>query len=238
VQSVDIWRASLDQPADDVAALHDLLDAAERSRAARFHAERDRRRFIVARATLRMLLGKYLDSSPEHVPLRTLPGGKPTLVRETGESGVHFNLSHCGEIALFAFADREVGIDVERISHNSDLARVAEHFFTHDEAVVCRRLVGAEQARFFYRTWVRKEAYLKATGEGLAIEPARVSISDPPGCSVRLSDVDGTHHVDRDYTVHDLAEIDGHVAAIAIGVPPAPPAIHYVELSTARCHIA
>jgi 4'-phosphopantetheinyl transferase len=238
MQGVDVWRVLLERPADDVAVLHDLLDAAERSRASRFRTERDRRRFIVARSTLRLLLGRYIDTPPDRVRLHRLSGGKPTLAAESGKPDLQFNLSHCDDVALFAFADRDVGIDVERVTYSSDMARVADHFFSPDEAAVCRQLVGAERARFFYRTWVRKEAYLKATGEGFAIEPARVSISEPPECAVTLSDDDGTHRVERGYSIHDVAEVDDHVAAIAIAGSPGTPAIHYRELRSVPCQKA
>ena len=192
-----VWRASLSRSVSEVAMLHNLLDAVEQSRAAKFRYERDRRRFIVVRATLRILLGDYLGTAPRDVKLQTLPGGKPTLER-AGESAVpHFNVSHCGELALFAFADREVGIDVERIAPSTDMARVAAHFFSLDEALTYQELAGIEQTRFYFRTWVRKEAYLKATGSGLTVDPAKVNVTNS-------------------YEVHDLADIDGHVAAIAL----------------------
>lgn len=194
MQGVQVWRASLARTAGDVAALYALLDPVERSRAARFINERDRRRFVVARGTLRMLLGEYTATAPEHVPLCVLPGGKPALARE---SGLFFNLSHCGELALFAFADHEVGIDVELVARHREMESVAAHFFSTDERDAFRRLAGNEKARFFCRTWVRKEAYVKATGDGFAIDPARLSVADR-------------------YSIRDLPEIDGHLAAVEV----------------------
>jgi 4'-phosphopantetheinyl transferase len=203
VPGVHVWRASLDRPAAEVAALHELLDTAERSRAARFRHDRDRRRFIVARATLRIFLSDYTQTAPHRVPLRILPGGKPTLDRECEPIAPHFNVSHCGELALFALADREVGIDVERLACHDDMHRVAAHFFSPEELLAFQRLNGAEQRYFYFRTWVRKEAYLKAAGSGLAIDPASVSVANG-------------------YEVHDLADIHGHVAAIALALSPEP----------------
>lgn len=229
MQGVHVWRACLARPADDVATLHDLLDPVERSRAARFRNEQDRRRFVVARATLRMLLGEYTVTAPHRVAIRLLPGGKPALGSESATAGLHFNLSHCGELALFAFADREVGIDVERLARHSDMGRVAAHFFSPEEAVAFRRLVGIERARFFFRTWVRKEAYVKATGEGFALDPARVSVATPPASDVRLQDEDGMRRVDDGYSVHDLADIDDHLVAVAVAGYPGALTIHYRE---------
>jgi 4'-phosphopantetheinyl transferase len=197
MHGVHIWRASLVRPPDEVAALHDLLDPVERSRAGRFNHERDRRRFIVARATLRKLLGERTATAPRNVPLCVLPGGKPAFTRENAIEGLHFNVSHSGDLALFVFADSEVGIDVERIAPHGDMGRVAAHFFSPDERAAFERLPEAERARFFFRTWVRKEAYLKATGAGLALDPAKVSVG-------------------HGYSVHDVDDIDDHVAAVAL----------------------
>lgn len=194
MQGVQVWRGSLARSARDVAALYELLDSVERDRAARFINQRDRRRFVVARGTLRILLGDYTDTAPERMTLRVLPSGKPALARE---SGLHFNVSHCGELGLFAFASCEVGIDVERVACCPEMEGVAAHFFSSDEADAFRRLAGNDQARFFCRTWVRKEAYLKATGDGLAIDPQRLTF-------------------DERYSVHDLPEIDDHLAAVGV----------------------
>ncbi len=232
VQGVHVWRASLALPADDVATLHHLLDSGERSRAARFRNDQDRRRFVVARATLRMLLGEYTATAPNRVTLRLLPGGKPTLGRERAAAGPHFNLSHCGDLALFAFADREIGIDVERLAHQSDMGQVAAHFFSPEEVLALRQLVGMERARFFFRTWVRKEAYVKATGAGFALDPAMVSVASPPAGSVTLQDRDGIRRVDDRFAVHDLADIDDHLAAVAIAGFRGAPTIHYREWDT------
>jgi 4'-phosphopantetheinyl transferase len=210
--------------------MYELLDPIERSRAARFRNERDRRRFVVARGTLRMLLGEYAVTAPQRVPLCVLPGGKPALGYESATRGLHFNLSHCGELALFAFADRDVGIDVERLARHSDMGRVAAHFFSPEEAVAFRRLVGIERARFFYRTWVRKEAYVKATGEGFALDPSRVSIATPAGSGITLHDEAGTQRVDAGYSVHDLRDVDDHVSAVAVARYSGAPAIHYREM--------
>jgi 4'-phosphopantetheinyl transferase len=229
VHGVHIWRASLERPTEDVGELHELLDPPERARAAAFRNERDRRRFVVARATLRMLLGEYTETAPHRVALRVLPGGKPALAPGTGTPELHFNVAHSAALALFAFADRDVGIDVEHVAHNNDMARVVAHFFSPDEAFAFRQLGESDRARFFFRTWVRKEAYVKATGKGFAIDPARVSVSNPLASGVTLHDDDGMGRVDAGYSVHDLADIDDHVAAVAVTACGGAPAIRYRE---------
>lgn len=216
MRGLQLWRASLDQPADEVARLFDLLAPVERSRAGMFHHERDRRRFVVVRGILRTLLGECTSTPPDRVVLGVLPGGKPVLAAGAYPHCIHFNLSHCGDVALFAFADREVGIDVERLAPSDDMARVATHFFSSTETVRFNQLSGIEQTRFFFRTWVRKEAYLKATGDGFAIEPALLTVASSTTGGVSLQNADGTQITDGRYVVHDVDDVDEHVAAVAI----------------------
>ena len=219
MQGVHVWSASLERPTSEVSALHEILDAPERARAARFVNERDRRRYVVGRATLRKLLGDYTGKDPARVAITTLPGGKPVLACEDETRPLNFNVSHCGELALFAFADREVGIDVERLAPTSDMEQVATHFFSSDELRAFRRLSGRERTRFFFRTWVRKEAYVKATGDGFAIDPAQISVASAPAAIVALQDGPRIDRVDGGYLLHDLADIGDYVAAIALRVP-------------------
>lgn len=231
MRGVHIRQTSLDRPSGDVTALYDLLDPAERARAAKFRNERDRRRFVVTRGTLRILLSEYTALPPDGVPLRILPGGKPALDdREFADSRhsdgsdpaspvgqpLHFSLSHCGDLAMFAFSDGQVGIDVECLDMSSDMSRVAAHFFAPEETRVFRALEGVERTSYFVRTWVRKEAYVKACGRGFALDPARVIVAASSPGGVRLAGEDGVLGVDDRFVVHDLAEFDGHFAAVAV----------------------
>ena len=213
MQGVRVWTSSLDRAAGEAGRLFELLSPVERSRAARFHNERDRRRFVVARGTLRTLLGDHAGLAPERVPITTQPGGKPVLAVS---DSIHFNVSHCGELALFAIADREIGIDLERLNQTNDIARVAAHFFAPEESAAFERLDEPERARFFFRTWVRKEAYLKASGKGFAIDPAKVRISEFSREGITVEDENGARAIDHKHAIHDIPGIAGHAAAIAI----------------------
>ena len=208
-----LWNTSLERPAHEVERLHSLLSLPEQSRAARFLHERDRRRFVVARGTLRTLLGEHIDLAPERVPIGVQAGGKPALADASLSDRVFFNVSHCGDLALFAIADREIGIDIERLNQTSDLGRVAAHFFAPDESAAFEQLTGFERTRFFYGTWVRKEAYLKATGRGLSIDPSRVKVQ---AGEITVEEATGALRSETCYEVHDVAGIDEHVAAVVI----------------------
>ncbi len=219
---VDVWQIGLARPASDVTTLYKLLDSDERGRASRFRAERDRRRFVVARATLRMVLAGYAGLEPHRVKFAVRPGGKPLLAGDGASGALHFNLSHSGELALCAVADREVGVDLEQLKHHDDMQRVAQHFFSAVEARTLEALSGMNRTHFFFRTWVRKEAYLKASGEGLAHDTARFTVHDR-GAGVTVHTSDGCR-ADDSYKVYDLPNIDDHFAALAIREVPK---IHY-----------
>jgi len=228
---VDVWRIGLARPAAEVTALHRLLDPAERSRANMFRAERDRRRFVVARATLRMVLAEYAGLEPHRVKFTVRPGGKPVLARNSVTGALHFNLAHSGELALCAVADRAVGVDLEQLEHHDDMQRVAQHFFSEVEARTLGALSGIDRTHYFFRTWVRKEAYLKACGEGLARDTSRFTVGESEA-GVTLHASDGSRRVDSAYNVYDLPDIGSHFAALALGMGGRVPAIEHREWQT------
>jgi 4'-phosphopantetheinyl transferase len=223
INGVHVHRISLDCSDDEIGMLRSYLDTGETDRAEHFRNRTDENRFVVARGTLRRLIGEYLGLAPMRVSLGVLPGGKPVV---TGR-GLHFNLSHSGETAVYVFADCKVGIDVERIASDTDMSRVAAHFFHPDEARTFERTCQTERDRYFFRTWVRKEAYLKATGQGFVIDPARLMISGDDSHRVTIRDDDGGYWSDERFTVLDLRELDGHVAALAIEGSVAEESISY-----------
>jgi 4'-phosphopantetheinyl transferase len=175
---VDVWEAGLDLAADELQTLGGLLSPAERDHARRFHVERDRRRFTAARGRLRQLLGRYADVPPSAVAIHTRASGKPFMRREPP---LEFNLSHSDDRVIFAFARWAVGIDVERIRPLPELLSIAAHFFAPGEYEAMRRLTGAPLEDAFFRCWTLKEAYVKATGEGLNVPLSAFQVSLNPG---------------------------------------------------------
>jgi 4'-phosphopantetheinyl transferase len=159
---LEIVLARLDVDPAALPPLAMLLSADEVARAERFRLERDRRRFVVARATLRRLLGERLSRDPQGLRFVYGPHGKPAL--EAAE--LRFNLSHSGELALYAFsAGRDVGIDVEAVRAVPEAERIAREWFPE-----------ADYRRFgFLGCWTRKEALAKALGRGIADGPVDAS---------------------------------------------------------------
>lgn len=228
MRTVDVWRASLDGPAKELAALANLLSAEERGRASLFHREIDRSRYIASRATLRILISEYISIPPTIVQLRVVRGGKPSLEAKQNASGIHFNLSHCGGLALFAFSSHAIGIDVQHVETNDDIPRIVANFFSPTEVASFERLEESEREVFFFRTWVRKEAYLKATGSGLRTDPAELCVGDSDG-EATLTDRNGETRIDHAKKVFDIAGLSDHVAAIAVATPLCPPSIRIRE---------
>jgi 4'-phosphopantetheinyl transferase len=183
---VDVWETGLDLAADELQALHGLLSPAECDRAARFHFERDRRRFIVAHGQLRQLLGRYADAAPSAVMIETRASGKPFTRRELP---LEFNLSHADDRVVFAFARWPVGIDVERIRPLPDLLAIAARFFAPGEYDAMQRLTGAPLQDMFFRCWTLKEAYVKAVGDGLNVPLSAFEVSLNP-CAPRMLSCD------------------------------------------------
>jgi len=172
---------ALTVPPQRMPALCASLSAAERSRAARLRFARHRRRFIVARAHLRELLGERLQARPESIEFSYGPNGKPALAGRFAASGWRFNLSHCEELALYAFSrSGEVGVDVEAVRELSDADAIAARFFSPAEGAAYASLAAHERPRGFFTCWTRKEALAKGLGSGLASGLETPDASSPP----------------------------------------------------------
>lgn len=169
VDDVDVVAARLDLPEMACAVLGQLLSPPERERAGRFRSAEHRNRYIVARARLRELLAARLKIEPAEIGIATAEHGKPVLAEAHAASGWEFNLSHSGDMAVYAFArGRPVGIDVERIRDVPHAADIAERFFSPTEAAAYRALPESRRNLAFLACWTRKEAFIKALGEGLS----------------------------------------------------------------------
>lgn len=177
-EGLDLWRIAIDfSPTNRLDSLLALLSAEERARAGRFTAADARTRFITVRAALRDILSRYLASDRLDVPFSSGPHGKPALAG----SDLAFNLAHSGGMALVGVArGTEIGVDIEKIREGRDLENIAARFFSLAEESALARLSEEEYLPAFYRCWSRKEAVIKALGEGLAcpLHSFDVSIGD------------------------------------------------------------
>jgi 4'-phosphopantetheinyl transferase len=212
-----VWCTSLAVPAEVVAQASELLSPGERLRAGAMPLEAARRRFVVARASLRCLLARATGEAPGSLVLETGPHGKPFLPTAPGAPGLEFNLSHSRDLALIALATgRRVGIDVEWTGGSSPVDGIARRFFSIAEQAWLAEAPASGRRERFFRVWVRKEAYLKGRGEGIsewihATDFTSVADRRPPG-----SDQAG-------WRVRDVAGLPaGFVGSIAVARPGRP----------------
>jgi 4'-phosphopantetheinyl transferase len=201
----------------DAGSLAGLLSADERQRAGRFAFERDRRRYIVARARLRQLLGERLGAAPESLQFVYNPHGKPALARRPGQRDLRFNVSHCGEVAAYAFADgRDVGVDVEEVRELPDADDLAMRLFSRRERAAYMRLPVRERPQGFFNCWTRKEAFIKALGEGLSHPLEAFDVSLAPGKPARLLRVGGVPASRCGWALSSFVRDPGLVGAVAV----------------------
>ena len=168
-----------------------LLSSEELRRASRFVRVRDRRRFVACRSTLRRLLAARLKLPPKAVALTSGTFGKPDLAPHQRRSGLRFNVSHCADTAVFGFSwGREIGIDVEAVRVLPDADSIARRFFSEKESNTYFGLDPGDRPLGFFNCWTRKEAFVKALGEGLGFRLDRFDVSLAPGAPARLLRVD------------------------------------------------
>jgi len=211
---VHVWCASLDRPADHIARLTTILAEEERNRVARFHSLVARNEFLVARSLLRILLGHYLNYEPSHLTFCVGPQGKPFLV---GKPKLRFNVAHSHGLALFAVSLQcEVGVDVEQVRPFANDLGIAERYFSRHEAEVLRSLAPEQRCEVFFHTWARKEAILKASGNGLALGLEGVEVSVTPEEEARVLRVNGTAAEAQGWTLRALTPAAGYVGAVAL----------------------
>ena len=214
---VHVWKASLEVPHAVVDHLKHELSADECDRASRFHFEKDRLHWIVAHGILRFLLGGYLGVKAHELQFVTNDYGKPAVVQPPHEARLHFNLSHSGEIALYAFTyERQVGIDVEYMRGSLDYEELATHYFSSYECSVLHALPAPLHEEAFYTCWTRKEAYIKARGIGLSQPLDEFDVSlNPSEPAALLADRRDPEAPGR-WSLYTLAPEDRYAGALAV----------------------
>ncbi len=212
---VHVWRACL-SPAPLGAAGEEWLSREERDRARRFLRGADRDRFLRSRQVLRHLLGGYLARPPAEIEIYAGPLGKPSLANG-GPGDLRFNLSHSGDMALYAFRlGAEVGIDLERAGRVrlGDLASAG--FLSPGEKRDLAQLEGRSRQAALLRCWTRKEAVIKAIGEGMAAPLMEIEVSVTPEAPI-LRRWPGGGVAACEWALLDLDAGPGYAACLATG---------------------
>ena len=214
---VDVVVMDLAASPEVVRASAALLSDAERRRADRFVFDRDARRFIVARARLRELLAVRLGEGvpAERIEFQYGAHGKPSLRGGRGRGSLHFSVSHCDDLATYAFSwGAAVGIDVEAVREMSDADAIAAHCFSRRENATYQTLDASDKPLGFFNCWTRKEAVVKALGDGLSLPLDRFDVTLAPGEPAQVLRVDSTPG-DRGWRLDSSCPAAGYVAAIA-----------------------
>jgi len=182
---VHIWYAELSSP-DDARSLQSLLSVDEVERANRFRFPEHRRRFTIARGCLRQLLAAYLNVAAKDLRFAYSAEGKPQLAPQFPRK-LSFNVSHSEDLGVFSFAtDRKIGVDIEVFRYDVDTEGIPLRFFSEFEQRALAGLHGQEKIQGFFNCWTRKEAYVKAVGQGLSLPLRDFDVSLLPGEPARI----------------------------------------------------
>jgi 4'-phosphopantetheinyl transferase len=216
---VHVWRISLAREPDEITALKRLLAPDEVERAERFYFQRHHDAFVAARAGLRNTLSRYVRLPADSLAFRYGDAGKPELLempQQIAGGEVAFNLSHSGDWAILAVARRgPLGVDIERTREMNDAAGLARRYFSAAEVAVWESLASTEQTTAFFRCWTRKEAYLKALGDGLRAPLDQFIVTFAPGEAPRLIQA-SPHDTHADWTIEDFHVADEYTAAVVV----------------------
>jgi 4'-phosphopantetheinyl transferase len=212
-KEVHVWCADLEPAADQLAALQKTLTAVEIERANRFRFWRHKRRYIAGRGILRLLLGRYLCVSPPDVKIAYSEYGKPFLPANR----IQFNLSHSKGIALYAFClAADIGIDLEKIRPISDAQAIAARFFSSGEYARFQSLPEEKRNDAFFACWTRKEAFIKAVGEGLSYPLDSFEVAFVIGKDARLLSIQGSEKEAARWSLYSLSPVVGYAGAMAV----------------------
>lgn len=211
--NVHVFSAALDVPAKRLEELAQWLSPDEWERANRFQREPDRQRFIAGRGTLREILGVLLKEQPTSFVFAQGGFGKPQIAAPGAAHSFHFNLAHSDSIAVYATAQHELGVDLERIRAVDEAEQIASRFFSPREERCLRTLPAEQRLEAFFNCWTRKEAYLKAIGSGLDDRLDEIEVSLAPGEATELFGVPGHS---QEWRLHSLIPAAGFVGALAI----------------------
>jgi 4'-phosphopantetheinyl transferase len=205
---IHLWWLMGSLDAAVLAPFHAVLNDTERARAARFIFAHDRARSVLAQGVLRYVLSAYGCGLPETLCFHREPRGKPILAHE----GPAFSLSHSGAMIMLAIAPPglAVGLDIEKVRHVERASILVERFFSAAERNAWKDVPPAQQDAAFFRLWTRKEAFVKATGEGLTrpLNGFTVTLGDPP----TIIDLPG-------WSLHHVEPLAGYIGALAAAHP-------------------
>src|SRR5471030_1076578 len=212
-RDVHVWTLRTGGSGAVAAKFEPVLAPVERAHAKRFRFDHLRHSFVITRGALRYLLGRYLDLHPSIIRFGFGPKGKPALA---SAAGIEFNATHSGGLAVFAFTvGRQIGVDLEQIRPLTGTQHIADRFFCPEEAADIVSLPPSERERDFFCCWTRKEAYVKAIGDGLSAPLDEFRVTVHPNEPARMIHLAHDKNAAKAWTLHDLSLASGYAAALA-----------------------
>jgi 4'-phosphopantetheinyl transferase len=216
-QEIHVWASPLNIGSGALDTFATTLLPDEKERAERFKFDVHRNRFIAGRGALREILGQYLQVNPADLRFSYSPNGKPVLAEQFANSGIHFNLAHSEDMALFAVTRiGPVGVDVECVRPIKNVEELVARFFSSRENELFQNVPADEKPASFFNLWTRKEALLKATGEGITRSLSLVEVSFLQGESARLLAVSGDAAKAAQWSLRELTPAAGFAGAVAV----------------------
>jgi 4'-phosphopantetheinyl transferase len=214
---VHICIAVLDLPIIGIKKLNQMLSSDERKRAERFHFEQDRKRFIVGVGILRTILGYYLSVEPGELRFCYGKHGKPRLADAFANGSIHFNMSHSDGLTLYGFTrEREIGVDIERVRDIPEMDKIVEQFFSAKEKDFLRSLPESMKKEVFFDCWTKKEAFIKAIGDGLYQPLDKFDVAPIPGELTRPLRMGEDSKIASRWFIQDLKPAPGFAGAFAV----------------------
>ncbi len=214
---VHVYAAALDVPQAKLDAFWQTLTTDEQARAQQFYFEHDRHHYIVARGLLRLLNGRYLSTPPSHIQFTYGQHGKPALAAQHHHKNqiLEFNLSHSHGMALIGFSwNRPLGVDIEPVRFIKDGDQIAKRFFSAWEYEQYTAVSPQDKPQAFFNCWTRKEAYIKAIGDGLSCPLNAFDLTLTPGKPATLLRVRGSQVEAKKWQLHSLQPRPNFVGAI------------------------
>jgi 4'-phosphopantetheinyl transferase len=207
---VDVWQADLNQDAICLSKLTAVLSDRERQRADTFQQPLLRNRYMAVRAITRHVLASYLSAKPADLQFTLGEHGKPALISDS----LHFNISHTDQLLLIAVGNLpDIGVDIELIKTRSNMGGMAKRCFAERELKIWQQLSEPQSQETFYRLWTKKEAFVKATGRGIALGLNRCEVE--PQIAGQLISIPKEYGMASDWKITEISLVKGFCAALA-----------------------
>lgn len=211
---IHAWHLNIKDHLDRLETYKGLLDKEEKEKAHRFRFDKDYNCSIIARGVLRILLGDYLQRPPAKITFAYGASGKPEI---DGDTTIKFNISHARDAIVFGFVHNDaIGVDIEFMDEKIDTMQIAKHFFSKEEIAALHAQPENKRVEAFYNCWTRKEAFIKAVGEGLSFPLDQFVVSLKPAIKAQLLETKWDQEEKKKWMLESFTPEKKYVSALAL----------------------